>query len=405
MLFPVLTINCDLLANLACLRAGNACSPHTPWAGKKLYTTRPGCVFKTVNLILIRLRFHRLRPLRPSGGAAASQEATTCSSNADTFEGEKGGAMRLCITLALTALILVNSAGSLFASQLFLLSHAGPGDPFWKVEFKGAQAAAQQADVELTILAPEMPNDITRQLELLREAIAANPDGIATTVPDSTAFSSALKRARNKGIPLIAFNARPLDDDRAMNPYQAYIGMDDYLAGKVMARKALQSGRLGGHVLVAVQQVGLTGLESRYKGINEVLSREGIQVDRLDVTPNPQTGMRIVQDYVDQHPELSAILCVGPTGLQPVGTLALQKGWDFYIASFDLCPITSKLIKKGVVDFTIDQQPYMQAYLAVQLLNLAARYKMTPPDINTGVGIIDKDNVERVEELARRNIR
>lgn len=313
--------------------------------------------------------------------------------------------MRTWLASALFIVAVFCAATVQAQSEIFLVSHAGLGDPFWRVEFKGATAAAEESGVSLSILAPETPNDITRQLELLHEAIAAQPDGIATTVPDPVAFSEALRHARDKGIPVIAFNARPLDDDRNVNPYLAFIGMDDYLAGRVMAERAWQSGKLGERVVVAIQQASLTGLEARYKGIRDVLDAKGVLVERLDVSSNPRAATSIMEKYVAGHPDLGAILCLGPIALHPIGALALREGWRFYMASFDLSPVTDKLIKQGLVDFTIDQQPYMQGYLAVALLRMATEFKMTPPDVNTGVGIIDKDNVGRVEELAEQFIR
>ena len=62
---------------------------------------------------------------------------------------------------------------------------------------------------------------------------------------------------------------------------------------------------------------------------------------------------------------------------------------------YDLLPITLDLIKKGILDFTIDQQPYLQGFQPVIQLFL---YKisgglMSPSDTNTGLLFVTKDNV------------
>lgn len=290
-------------------------------------------------------------------------------------------------------------------ANIFLVSHAGAGDPFWNVEFKGARDAAKEARVNVAILAPETPNDIVRQIELLDWAINTNPDGIATTVPDTGMFSISLKTARKKGIPVIAFNARPAEEDREKTPYLAYIGMDDYQAGKVAGRHALASGRIKKRAVVAIQQAGHAGLEARHRGIKEVLTPTGVTVDKLDTTTDPDMVHKVMGEYLKNNADVDAIFCLGPSVLHPVGRLIGKADPGPYICSFDISPTTLELIKSGVVDFTIDQQPYMQSRLAVQLLALKARLNVSPPDIDTGVGIVDKTNVEAILRLAKQWIR
>ncbi len=289
--------------------------------------------------------------------------------------------------------------------KIFLVSHAGAGDPFWKAEFKGAKQAASETGVELTILAPEIPNNLNRQFELLKSAIESGAAGIATTVSDMHSFSSLLKSGRKKGIPIIAFNAKPANNDCELNPYLAYIGIDDYLAGRIMGRNVLDSGRVSKHVVIANQLVGLEGLAARTKGITEVLSPQKIKVTELDVTMEPKQILQIIGNYLTEHPDVEAIISFGPAATHPIGKLIEKQGLNLYMASFDISPMTLKFIKDGLIDFTIDQQPYMQGYLAVKLLVLAARYKMRPPDINTGVGIINKSNVDKIESLVKKCIR
>ncbi len=82
-----------------------------------------------------------------------------------------------------------------------------------------------------------------------------------------------------------------------------------------------------------------------------------------------------------------------------------RDGLDVAFAAFDLSPRTVRLIRDGIVDFAIDQQPYMQANLVIQLLVITARYQMTPLDIDTSVSVVDATNVADVEGLTRASIR
>ena len=62
---------------------------------------------------------------------------------------------------------------------------------------------------------------------------------------------------------------------------------------------------------------------------------------------------------------------------------------------FDLVPETLNAVKAGDLDYTIDQQPYLQGFLPVLALYL---YKLTgglifPTETNTGLLFVTKDNV------------
>jgi simple sugar transport system substrate-binding protein len=63
---------------------------------------------------------------------------------------------------------------------------------------------------------------------------------------------------------------------------------------------------------------------------------------------------------------------------------------------FDLVPETLTAVKNGDLDYTIDQQPYLQGFLPVLALYL---YKLTggllfPTQTNTGLLFVTKDNVD-----------
>ncbi len=69
--------------------------------------------------------------------------------------------------------------------------------------------------------------------------------------------------------------------------------------------------------------------------------------------------------------------------------------------TFDLSSEIAEAIKKGEINFAIDQQPYLQGYLPVVILTNYARYGVLPSgNINSGPGFITKDNIALVEKYA-----
>jgi simple sugar transport system substrate-binding protein len=62
---------------------------------------------------------------------------------------------------------------------------------------------------------------------------------------------------------------------------------------------------------------------------------------------------------------------------------------------YDLLPAIQQLLAAGQIDFTIDQQPYLQGFLPVLELFLykASQTLTGPADVNTGLKFLDKETV------------
>lgn len=305
----------------------------------------------------------------------------------------------------LCLLCAFSSFEGLSKERIFFITHSGAGDPFWNVSFNGSAQAGKDLGVHVHFMAPETPNDISRQIEILDAAIASKPDAIALTVPDELSFSRSLKKAKQLKIPVIAVNSRPTHEDRNKNPYLSYIGMDDYEAGKKLAERAFASGKIGSRVIVANHQPGNSGLESRQLGIQEFLASKKISVDKLDISSDASAITTIIESHLVRYPTIKTVFCLGSACVHGIGRYFQNKKQDLYIASFDLSAFTIQLIKEGAVAFTIDQQPFEQGYKGISELVELLRKKKIAKNIDTGGAFVTKDNAESVYELVKKGLR
>ncbi len=62
---------------------------------------------------------------------------------------------------------------------------------------------------------------------------------------------------------------------------------------------------------------------------------------------------------------------------------------------YDLTPITQQLLAAGSIQFTIDQQPYLQGFLPILELYIyqVSQTLTGPADVNTGLKFLDKTTV------------
>ncbi|MEM9552091.1 MAG: substrate-binding domain-containing protein, partial [Pseudomonadota bacterium] len=107
--------------------------------------------------------------------------------------------------------------------------------------------------------------------------------------------------------------------------------------------------------------------------------------------------------YLSANPDTDAVLTLGPVSADPT-ILALEENGmagDIYFGTFDLGAEIVKGIKSGVIQWGIDQQPFLQAYLPVVVMTNYHRYGVLPGNnVNSGPGFVTADGLELVEQYA-----
>lgn len=274
-------------------------------------------------------------------------------------------------------------------------------DSFWCVVEQGIYEAGITYDVNIRLLGP-IEFDLDEVARLLNEAVDARPDGIAVTLPDLERMREPLNRAIEAGIPVLVYNSGngPREDDI---PYLSYIGQDEYEAG---FQAGLRLSAEGGTRAVCVnQQPGNASLDRRCDGFEDALLTRGIPLDRLNTNDDPTIVVADITAYFQTSTTTDIVLTLGPNPARAYYQFAQDFGLDTSAVrhgTFDLSEEVVTSIRSGVTAFAIDQQPYLQGFLAVQWLVWVNRYGLTPagPITPTGPGFIDRNNLELVQSLA-----
>ncbi|KTD43695.1 substrate-binding domain-containing protein [Legionella quateirensis] len=289
-------------------------------------------------------------------------------------------------------LIMLSFFSLLFSHSLvhagdkyYLITH-GSQDPYWLSLFEGAKKAAEDLKIEVQILAPSGANDVPKQVQFIDSALATHPLGIATTLPSDTAFTKSLHHAIKNNIPVVAFDTKPKDKNK--NPYLAFLGANNLLAGKLLAQKAKGLSGTEQRALIINPQPGHIGLEMRSKGIKTVLNEQKVPFEELDVGIDANQVQARIKSYFLLHPETNVIFCLTSQALDPLGQMLKHPEryhFDYkpHVYTFDKTPNTQSLIKRKLVDYAIDQQPFLMGYLSITQLVLLNRYQLKPVDINT----------------------
>ncbi len=179
-----------------------------------------------------------------------------------------------------------------------------------------------------------------------------------------------------------------------------FVGQPEYEAGLAAGIRAKGDG-VGSFVCVN-HVISNTVVAERCRGFADGLGVD-LESSMIDSGQDPAEIKNRVMAYLTANPETDAILTLGPTSADPTILAVKEMGiaGDIYFGTFDLGTEIVNGIKDGTINWGIDQQPFLQAYLPVVVLANYDRYGVLPGNnINSGPGFVTADGLEKVEKFA-----
>jgi simple sugar transport system substrate-binding protein len=273
-------------------------------------------------------------------------------------------------------------------------------NPFFTPTQYGAQDACALLNCEFQWTGSK-DSIVAEMVNATNTAISAKADGIALAVVDKNAFKAPVDQALAAGIPVVSYNADGAKDDPGTNRL-AYIGQGLYDSGFQLGQRAIESGLDSGEVVGFIATPGQLNIQPRIDGASDAIKQSGKSLKFNPVATNADVtkGLSIIDAYAQGHPDLAGMLAVDAGSTQSVGQVVQKykmrdKGLKV-AGGFDLVPETLQAIKGGSLDYTIDQQPYLQGFLPVLYLYM---YKLSgglvfPSQTNTGLLFVTKDTVD-----------
>ena len=280
-----------------------------------------------------------------------------------------------------------------------MITHETPGDTFWDRIRSGAEQAAK--DTGSTLKYSSDP-DATKQATLIDTAVNSKVDGIASTLVTPDALIPSLKKAEAAGIPVDTFNS-------GLDFYQqagsiAHFSSDEKLAGQQAGAKAKADGAT--KILCTIQQTGSVALEDRCAGVKSAFpNTENLQVNGAD----DSAVTSAIQAKLSQDKDVNWVITLGAAqSLDTIKAKSAAGRTDVKVGTFDLNADAAKAVQSGDLQFCIDQQPYLQGYLAVTQLYL---YKKNGNILGggkatlTGPSFVDNSNVATILPFIDQNTR
>ncbi len=265
---------------------------------------------------------------------------------------------------------------------------------FWLSVFAGAEAAATEYNIELSITGPETEEDHETQNRMVADAVADGAEALVFSAIDYENNAAAIDAAAESGVRIVA-----IDSNVDSSAVQTYIGTDNYAAGQMAAQAALDG--VEGQLTVGIVNYDVSSAngQERERGAVDAFEQSG----RARVAAVINTLAEAARAQADtaamlaEHPEINVLLAFNePTS---VGAADAVEGMglaeDVFLVGFDSNVATIDGLQDGTVDALIVQNPYAMGYLGVESAYRLLSGQGGSPEatVDTSTRIVNRDNM------------
>jgi simple sugar transport system substrate-binding protein len=228
----------------------------------------------------------------------------------------------------------------------------------------------------------------------MNSAISAKADGIAVCLVDLKAFNGPTDNALKANIPVLGYNA-----DAASNNRLAYIGQDLFVSGQEMGKHIVDLVP-SGDVALFIATPGALNIQPRIDGALDTIKKSGKGITPHTVATSAVVPKELstIDAYWLGHKDTKGMFAVDAGSTQGVAQVIKKynlRDKGVKGGGYDLLPAIQQLLAAGQIDFTIDQQPYLQGFYPVlQLFMYKASGTLSGiADVNTGLKFLDKNTI------------
>ncbi len=340
--------------------------------------------------------------------ACGSGASTSASSSSSAPAAESGSASAAAPSAAVSAPAVGGEGPKIFVVG------GKADDPFWSRVKRGADDAAVLVESQggsVTWLGPQNYDNLGPDAaKLIQTAISQGATAIVGPDWVPEAMDSAFQQVTDAGIPLIIYNAGGLEAADKLGALN-YVGSDEGLAGESGGEFF---GANGAKNVICVNTLpGAANTEARCKGIADGIGKSGGKSTQLPLPSsnfgNPTAVAQAIKAALLQDESIDGVVTISTGDADSAASAIDQAGVadKVQLGTFDVSPEQLKRIQEGKQLFAIDQQPYMQGYLAVSMLNGYSQWGLNLPQrpLLTGPAIISKDNIDTVVAGADAGVR
>lgn len=277
------------------------------------------------------------------------------------------GNRRLALGTALVLFLLCgcSTAAPASAQHSVALVAKSTQTEFWLSVFAGAEAAATEYNLTLSIVGPETEEDYETQNQMVAHAVEAGAEALVFSAIDYENNASAIDAAAQAGVKIVA-----IDSNVDSNAVSTYIGTDNYAAGQMAAQAALDGVEGTLRVGIINYDISSANGQERERGALDVFAQSGRAeiVSVINTLAEAGHAQADTAALLRKYPQINVLLAFNePTSVGAADAVeALGLSQEVFLVGFDSNVATVDGLQEGSVDALVVQNPYAMGYLGVE---------------------------------------
>lgn len=309
-----------------------------------------------------------------------------------TYNLRKAMIVFVCGLLLLNGILYSSRRGAERPKDIVLiLKVIDATNDFWTGMIQGAEMAAKEYGVNLTVLGPDAETEYKKQGELIEQAIAMEPDAIALVPSNFTETIPYARKIEVAGIPLILVDSV----------------MEESMGSCVVATDNIEGGRkMGQFIAASVTDVSSVGIVGHVKGTSTATEREqGLReglgeleekvADVVFCDSDYRKAYHVTKEMLERYPEINVI-----AGLNEYSSVGAAKAvhdlglaGQIHMIGFDSSIKEVEYLEDGTFDAIVVQRPLNMGYLCIEKAVQLLLGEKVAASVDSGSVLITKETM------------
>lgn len=263
---------------------------------------------------------------------------------------------------------------------------------FWTTLISGTNMAADEYNIDLTILSPSDETDYEQQNKLMKEAAEQHPDALAVSPISYTESTQLLKKIKQTyHIPIIL-----IDTVVSESIEDSLIASDNYAAGKTMGEFALNYVKEDSKIGIVSHVPNTSTAIEREKGFRAGLGdKEGNVVETVYSYSDFQTAYDVTVDLLKRYPDLSVIAGLNEYSAVGAGNAIKDLGLSgqVRVIGFDNSIAAIRLLEEDIFSGIIIQKSFNMGYLGIKTAYQILNGETVEMSIDSGTELITREDI------------
>ena len=299
----------------------------------------------------------------------------------------------LCVFLVIVGCLIVSFGKDKKEEKhiVFVVKSVDETTDFWKAMISGANMAAKEYDVKLTVMGPDSETEYEEQGEMIKEAVAMKPDAIVLTPASYTKTTPYAKEIEKAGIELVLADSV----------------MEEAMGSCVVATDNIEAGRkMGSYIKEHFSEEVCIGVVGHVKGSSTAIEREnglreGLGILEKNITEvvfcdsDYRKAYIVTKEMLQKNPKINVIAGLNEYSSVGAARAVIDMGLagQVRMIGFDSSIKEVEYLEDGTFQAIVVQKPLNMGYLSVEKTVQLLNHEDIPEVVDSGSVLITKETM------------